>query len=234
MTFPTVQSARRAFPPPVPTTELPDPGGDTPEARAFNRQRQVADDYTAWRASHSPNISPDDLKANAGAYAESAPAGQLLPALKDAEADAQQASDRASAALDGLAVAPEAEARALRVWSRVMRTLDSKSGPARISAAARDVVANADPADIAVLRDELPAYLDGKGAPSDWLPAALAAKVPSAAEAATEAKLKLKRLGALHSNHDRLTRAFKADVDVPPLFDPAKITGEDYVNPSES
>jgi hypothetical protein len=234
VTFPTVQSARRAFPPPVPTTELPDPGGDTPHARAYNRQRQVAEDYTNWRASHSPDILPDDLKANAGAYANSAPARQLAPALRDAEADTAQANDRLSDALDGQTVAPEQENRARRVWDRYVRLLDSQSGPAQVSAAARDLVASADPADIPVLREELPAYLDAKQAPRDWLPAALAAKVPAAAQAAAEVKLKAKQLDMLRSNHARLTNAIAKDVDAPPLFDPSTVTADDYVNPSES
>jgi hypothetical protein len=232
VTFPTVQSARRAFPPPVPTTELPDPGGDTPHARAYNRQRQVAEDYTNWRASHSPDILPDDLKANAGAYANSAPARQLAPALRDAEADTAQANDRLSDALDGQTVAPEQENRARRVWDRYVRLLDSKSGPAQVSAAARDLVASADPADIPVLREELPAYLDAKQAPRDWLPAALAAKVPAAAQAAAEAKLKAKQLDMLRSNHARLTNSIVKDVDAPPLFDPSTVSTDDYVNPT--
>ena len=78
----------------------------------------------------------------------------------------------------------------------------------------------------------MPAYLDAKQAPRDWLPAALAAKVPAAAQAAAEAKLKAKQLDMLRSNHARLTNSIVKDVDAPPLFDPSTVSTDDYVNPT--
>jgi hypothetical protein len=59
----------------------------------------------------------------------------------------------------------------------------------------------------------------------------LAAKIPGAADALTDAKLKAKRLAVLRSNHTRLTNAISKDIDAPPLIDPAQVTAEDYANP---
>jgi hypothetical protein len=231
--LPGTAPSRRAFPPPPPTSELPDPGGNTAHDRAFNRQRQVADDYTAWRNSFPPNVSADDLKAAAGAYAYSPPAHQLAKAFQDAVDDTVQAGQRVGDVLDGPTVAPEQEGRAGRVWARAVRLLDSKNGPAQIASAASDLVANADPTDIAVLRDELPAYLESKQAPFDWLPSALIAKIPGAAEAARDAKLKLKALAMLGSNHARLMSSMVKDTPAPPLLNPADVSADDYVNPTE-
>ncbi|OBJ38799.1 hypothetical protein A5621_13055 [Mycobacterium colombiense] len=193
----------------------------------------MADDYTRWRASHSPDISPEDLQASAGSYADSPPAQQLSQALREAEDDTAQAEQRRDAAVRGLRVAPEAEDRAARVLRRYQRVLDSKSSPAEISAAARELVASADPQDIPVLAEEFPSLLASKQAPADWLPAALAARVPGAADAATEAKLKGKQLAVLRSNHARLSNSIRKDIDAPPLLDPANVIAGDYTNPSD-
>jgi hypothetical protein len=120
------------------------------------------------------------------------------------------------------------------VWARAVRLPVSKSGPAQVSSAARDLVANADPADIPVLSEELPSYLDARQAHRDWLPATLAAKIPGAANAVTEAKVKSKALAILRSNHTRLRNAMSKDVDAPSLVDPSSVTADDYVNPTNA
>ena len=57
MAFPTVQSARPVYPPPVPVGPVPDPGGATPVEHAFRTQQAVSAAYTRWRAAH-PARSP--------------------------------------------------------------------------------------------------------------------------------------------------------------------------------
>jgi hypothetical protein len=85
---------------------------------------------------------------------------QLSHALRQAEDDTARSEQRRDDAVSGQTVTPDQEERASRVWARAVRLLDSKSGPAQISATARDLVANAVPADIPVLSEELPTYLD--------------------------------------------------------------------------
>jgi hypothetical protein len=229
-----VKPSRPSFPPPVPTAEVPEPDAALPSAqRAYALQIAAAQQYLQWRAAHSRDIEPDVLKANAGAFADAPVITKQLPAaLSAVAADADAAQQRVRDTLSGATVKPENEARASRVWARAVRLLDSKNGPAEVSAAAGDLVANADPADVAIYREELPAYLESRNAPSDWLDTALAQKIPGAADAVAESKLKAKQLAAVRSNHDRIVHAVKADVDPPYLVDPSTVSAEDYVNPT--
>ncbi len=94
MTLPGTRPARRVYPPPIPTSDLPDPGGRTPVERAHRTQQAVAADYTRWRAAHSKDISPDVLKANAGAYGVSNPALALPGVLDAVKADAEGSAKR--------------------------------------------------------------------------------------------------------------------------------------------
>jgi hypothetical protein len=227
-----VKPSRPSFPPPVPTAEVPEPDASLPPAqRAHALQAAAVQQYLAWRAAHSPDIEPDVLKANAGAFADAPVIAKQLPAtLSAVAADADQAQQQVRDTLSRATVKPEDEARASRVWARAVRLLDSKSSPPEVFAAARDLVANADPADVAIYREELPAYLESRQAPSDWLDTALARKIPGAADAVAASKLKAKQLAAVRSNHDRTVHAVKADVDPPYLVDPSTVSAEDYVN----
>jgi hypothetical protein len=229
-----VKPSRPSFPPPVPTAEVPEPDAALPPAqRAQALQIAAAQQYSRWRSAHSPDIEPDVLKANAGAFAGAPVITRQSPAaLSAVAADADQAQQRVRDTLNSATVKPEDEARASRVWARAVRLLDSKPSPPEVSAAARDLVANADPADVAVLREELPSYLDSRSAPSDWLDTALAQKIPGAADAVAESKLKAKQLAVVRSNHDRLVHAVKADMEAPYLVDPSTVSAEDYVNPT--
>jgi hypothetical protein len=96
MTFgvlPGTRPSRPAYPPPVPVGFV-DPGGHTPVEKALRTQQAVADQYTAWRAAHSPNIDPDVLKDNAGAFQVSDAALALAPALNAVKADADAATSK--------------------------------------------------------------------------------------------------------------------------------------------
>jgi hypothetical protein len=164
-----VKPSRPSFPPPVPTAEVPAPDAALPPAqRAHALQTAAAQQYSDWRAAHSPDIDPDLLKQNAGAFAAAPVITEQLPAaLSAVAADADQAQQRVRDTLNSATVMPEQEARATRVWARAVRLLDSKAGPAEVSAAARDLVANCYPADVAIYREELPAYMESRHAPSD-------------------------------------------------------------------
>jgi hypothetical protein len=62
--------SRPSFPPPVPTAEVPEPDAALPPAqRAHALYTAAAQQFAGWRAAHSPDIDPDVLKANAGAFA---------------------------------------------------------------------------------------------------------------------------------------------------------------------
>jgi hypothetical protein len=229
-----VRPSRPSFPPPVPTAEVPEPDASLPPAqRAHALQTAAVQQYSQWRAAHSPDIDPNVLRQNAGAFAAAPVITKQLPAaLSDVAADADQAKQRVRDTLSGATVKPDDEARASRVWARYVRLLDSKPSPPEVSAAARELVANADPADVAVLREELPSYLESRSAPSDWLDSALAQRIPGAADAAAESRLKQKQLAVVRDNHERILHTVKADVAPPYLVDPSRVDGSEYVNPN--
>jgi hypothetical protein len=124
VTFPTVRPARRAYPPPIPSGFI-DPGGKTPVERALRTQQPVADQYTAWRAAHSPNIDPDVLKDNAGAFQVSDAALALQPALDAVKADANAAQSKVDDLIKSQKVSNDVEARlaAQSFWHRKERVL---------------------------------------------------------------------------------------------------------------
>jgi hypothetical protein len=233
--LPGTASARPSFPPSVPNSEVPEPDPSlSPAQRAHALQTAAAQQYSQWRAAHSRDIAPDILAGNAGAFADAPVITKQLPAaLAAVAADADQAGQRVRDTLNGATVKPEDEPRAARVWARAVRLLDSKPSPPEVSAAARELVANADPADLAIYREELPLYLAARQAPSDWLDVALAQRIPGAADAAAESRLKAKQLAVVRDNHERLVHAVKADVAPPYLVDPSRVDGSEYVNDAD-
>lgn len=233
MIFPTVRPARRAYPPPIPSGFI-DPGGKTPVERTLRTQQAVADQYTAWRAAHSPNIDPDVLKHNAGAFQVSDAALALQPALDAVKADADDAQTKVDDLIKGQKVGNDVEARlaAQSFWHRKERVLDSVPDKAKLVAAVQELIRSTPDDQIANLAEELPDYLASRGVPSDWLPNALASRVPGLDEAQAEATLKAKQHAVLAQNHAALTKAIANDNPPPPLYNPysATITAEPYTN----
>jgi hypothetical protein len=79
-----------------------------------------------------------------------------------------------------------AELRAQRTWDREKGKLDGLSTEGERSAAVRSAIEKCDdPATLAVLIEEGPAYLQAKGVDDSWLPGVIAEKVPALAEAKT-------------------------------------------------
>ena len=179
MTFPTVRPSRPAYPPPIPSG-LIDPGGKTPVERAMRTQQAVADQYTAWRAAHGPNIAPDVLKDNAGAFQVSDAALALQPALDAVRADAEAAQGKVNDLIKGQKVGNDVEARlaAQSFWHRKERVLDSVKDTPKLVAAVQNLIKSADDVQIPALAEELPDYLASRGAPDGWLPSALASRIP--------------------------------------------------------
>jgi hypothetical protein len=232
MTFgvlPGTRPSRPAYPPPVPVGFV-DPGGHTPVEKALRTQQAVADQYTAWRAAHSPNIDPDVLKDNAGAFQVSDAALALAPALNAVKADADAATSKVNDLISDTRVGDDVASQiaAQRWWSRAQRTLDSIKDPAKVAAAARDLVANADDKAVPVIAEELPDYLASRNVPAGWLPEVLADRVPGLSDAKANATLKARQHAILQQNHNALTHAFAKDTAAPQLIDPAMATAQPY------
>lgn len=230
MTFPTVRSARLVYPPPVPVGTPHDPGGADSATRAARRQHQVADLYTRWRAAHSPDIDPDVLKSNAGAFSVSDAALTLPDALAAVKDDADTASQKVNNLIKGTRVGDDVASQiaAQRFWARAQRTLDAIKDPSKLVAASQALIANADDAQVSVLAEEVGDYLASRNAPGGWLPGALAAKIPGLSDASADAIVKARQLAVLQQNHHALTNSMEKDVAAPQLLDPARVTAEPY------
>ena len=229
-TLPGTKPTRPSFPPPIPTWDLPDPGGATPQEHAHRTQKAVAADYTRWRAAHSRDIDPNVLKANAGAYSVSNPATQLPGVLDAVRQDSEDANRHVNDLVKGNRVGDDiaSQLAAQRFWARAQRSLDATKDGAKAVAAARDLVNTTEDNQIPVLSEELASYLASRSLPTGWLTEALAQRIPGLAEAASDAILKARQYAVLQANHQKLQKAFDADVDAPPLLDPADQTSQPY------
>ena len=230
--LPGTKPGRPSYPPPVPVGTPVDPGGADSATRAINRQRQVADLYTSWRAAHSTDIAPDVLKANAGAFSVSDAALTLPEVLAGVKAEADEATRKTNELISGTRVGDDvaSQLQAQRIWARAQRNLDAIKDPTKLIAAAQNLIANADDAAIPVLTEELGEYLESRSAPTGWLPQALAAKIPGLADAAANATVLTKQHAILQHNHRALTSAIQKDIAAPELLDPAIATADQYVD----
>ena len=129
-------------------------------------------------------------------------------APKVARERAERAEREVTAEIKGLAPDGdlETELRATRIWQRTKHLLDNKDSAAKVSVAAK-LVDDAEPAELATYLQELPAYLDAEGLPSDWMNSVLEDKVPSVAEKMNKRTLAVKALAGIQNNADRLAKA---------------------------
>ena len=232
MTFPTVRPARPAYPPPIPSGFI-DPGGKNPAERALRTQAAVHKQYSDWRAAHSKDIDPDILKSNAGAFSVSDAALALPPVLGDVKADADAAKAKVDDLVSGQKVDASdvaAQLAADRYWRRAERTLDSIKDTPKLVAAAQDLIANADDAQVPVLAEELSTYLASRNVPTGWLTDALSSRIPGLSDAQADSILKARQAAILAENHARLTNAMAKDLNPAPLLDPYAVDATPYTN----
>jgi hypothetical protein len=231
MTFPGTRSAPRHMPP-APMGQLHDPGGRDSVERAFRRQQQVAQSYSTYRASIPDGVSPDELADNAGIFAVSDHALQLQPPLDDVGADVAAANQNVADLTAGPGVPEENTGQSQMIWARAKDRFDKAKSIAQKATIAQDLIATANGLTLATYQAELPFYLQTEGVPTDWLPAAFAARTPEAADAVATANRLQKSSAVLQANHQKLFRAFRQNTDVPPLLDPASVSDQPYVNPT--
>jgi hypothetical protein len=181
---PGTRPSRRAYPPPLPGFNA-DAGGRDAIEHCIRTQVPVKDQNIEWRAAHPQGIDPDVLRDNAGAFAVSDAALALKPALDAAKAQVDEAQREAVSGVQGQKVDPTdvaAQLAADRFWHRTEKVLDSIKDPAKLAAAAQDLITNASDAEILVISEELAPYLQSRGVPTGWIPNALAARNPELAE----------------------------------------------------
>jgi hypothetical protein len=233
--LPGTAPARRQYPPSPPPFDPATVGGRDPIEHAARVQRGAADGYDQWRKSFSPNVSGEDRRDSANWFVTSDAAQALQPTLDAARAYADEADQKVKAAVKGQKVDTTdvaAQFAADRFWRRTERTLDAITNQSKLVSAARDLIANATDAELPVVAEEIEPYLSSRGAPTVWVNAALAQRIPGVDDQRAEATLRAKRVAVLGQNHNSLTRAFSAGTPAPQLLDPysPSITSAAYDN----
>lgn len=132
------------------------------------------------------HLSEPGYRARIAAFTKTQPAAAVEDAVSQVQKRAEEAAKLVDQLRRDMSVPKDAaaEMRAGRVWSRAQRVLDN-SRSAKVVSAAKNLLADADPADLAVLCDELSPYLQSRGLPSEWLEGALGEVVPEYGAART-------------------------------------------------
>jgi hypothetical protein len=154
-----------------------------------------------------------------------------------ADSDAAQAVDRAEQMTDawvnslaekrdqireGLTQPGDAaqEMRNSRDWARTERRLDAARNAGHTAAVAREAIDGAGPSEIGVLAVELPAWLESKGQPSDWVRTALAQRVPELGNAERDLAHAQKIASALRYDARTVKNAIRQGHPATHLVDP--------------
>jgi hypothetical protein len=103
-----------------------------------------------------------------------------------------------------------AELRAQRTWDRERAKLDALATEGERASTVRSAIEKcSDPATLAVLIEEAPAYLQAKGVDDSWLPGVIAEKVPALAEAKTTLNRAQNTATALHQANRMMQTAIQ-------------------------
>lgn len=150
------------------------------------------------------HLSEDGFRARIAAFTKTPAAA----AVEDAVSRVQERAEEAATLVDKLrrdmSVPHDAvaEMRAGRSWNRTRLTLDSARNSKAI-VAAKSIIANADPAELGVLCEELGPYLQSRGLPTEWVEDAIGQAVPE--YGAARARLTKARKARLIAEHNATT-----------------------------
>lgn len=221
---PTIDPVAPAPPPPptpVLNTQARPKDDAKPIAAAAALLKNAAKKFEHHIASVNPaGLDQARLHSEISAFAKSPAAAQIDEALAIAErreAEAQQAVADIVAGLSPQGDTAQ-ELRNSRAWERAARQLDAAPGD-HIAEVARKLVANSTDDELGVLLAELPAYLDAKGAGSDWLEHVTAARVPELA-AAQKAAQKAAQSRQIVAHDAALLRGRIANTTAPKAYTP--------------
>ncbi|GAA4292955.1 hypothetical protein [Mycobacterium paraffinicum] len=115
------------------------------------------------------------------------------------------------------------ELRATRCWNRHKAVLDSAEGGG-VSTAARQAITNADRVELGTLLEELPAYLESRGQPADWLDPLVAQVVPELGDAQRQYRDAERAAQVITYDATTLRKGFISGTVPACLVDPTKIT----------
>ena len=158
--------------------------GDTAVARAYNTFTNAREQQQRYydNLHHNRDLySQDGIRAAVTALADSDVARSVERAQQEVHQRVDELAAEEQQILANLCPpgSTDEELRRGRTVARAERVLNAKTGTGGVAAAAQQLVANAEPAEVGVLAQELPSMLAAKGAPAGWLPAEIAKKVPA-------------------------------------------------------
>lgn len=176
------------------------------------------------------HLTPDGVRAAIATFSKTA-AAQVDQAEQAVAARVEQAEKTVDEIIAGLSPDEDVagELRRDRAWNSAVRHLDSAPDSA-VAELARKLVADSNDVQLSVLASQLPQYLASRGQGSEWLPAALDARVPGLADArdAVNRATQAKQITKFHADavRERLGVAAPAAyrpvnwVDVTAKYDP--------------
>lgn len=101
------------------------------------------------------------------------------------------------------------ELRATRFWNRTKAVLDTLNTPGDLLRSAQDLIANAPPAELGTLLQELGPYFVSRGHTTEWIDLTLAEAVPEYACAREQLKRADQALQIVRYSAGKLNKAFK-------------------------
>lgn len=207
-----------------------------PDARPIAAAAALLRDAAAKFERHLQAIdpapfTPSGLHEQIAAFAQSPAAGQIDEAVQIATQREADAEARVTEVLKSLSPDGDVadELRATRAWGRAQRQLDSVADD-RVTDVARNLIAAADPGELGVLLEELPAYLTSKGQGADWLEHAVAEKVPALADAHRQLKLARQARPQIAFDAERL-RSRITGTAAPQSYEPVKFLDLGHYDP---
>jgi hypothetical protein len=154
------------------------------------------------------HYSPDGLKAQVEKFSDTAAARAVDAAVASVRDHADKANAQVEKIRRGLSPNGDvaAELRATRLWDRTRPLLDNAKEGA--FGRAQKLIANANREELGVLLQELPAYLEALGHPTNWIDTAVGQVVPEYAQAAKRRQKAQQALTIAELNAKSLQRSF--------------------------
>ena len=155
--------------------------------------------------------SAEGLRAQIGMFADTDTARAVDKAVELVERRREQARAHVAQVRRDLAPSGDtaSELRATRFWSRTKAVLDTLSSPGELLHSAQGLIANATPAELGTLVQELGPYVISRGHTTEWIEPALAEAVPEFARAREQLSRADQAVQIVRYSAGKLNKAFK-------------------------
>ncbi|MEZ0363417.1 hypothetical protein ACAG26_06890 [Mycobacterium sp. pUA109] len=212
-------------------TAMTHPAGATAAQKAWADAQHAAtklDEYVNGlrAAAADPKYTSDNVREHIAAFADTEAGRAVTRSVETVRATAEAAQLAAQRAL-GRIVGQEgdtaAELRNSRFWARTERLLDAIDNGAYLGKVS-DLVRNANPNELGVLAQELPAYLESKGADAGFVDTLLAEAAPEYGAAKRRVTAANQALLIAEANQRHLQRRYAQAYPTPAGHQPLPTT----------